>query len=85
MRKASLTQERRERLIAALPDEHFGINAAKRGLVRLFPELHINEHPESDGYSRRPRNDHAGSSSAYSETRTHIVPTSTPQCSRDWS
>ena len=54
MRKASLTQERRERLIAALLDEHFGINAAKHGLVRLFPELHVNEHRESDGYSRRP-------------------------------
>ena len=65
MRKASLTQERRERLIAALPDEHFAINDVKRVLVRLFPELHINEHRESDGYSRRPRNDHTGPSSAY--------------------
>ena len=27
--------------------------------------MHINEHRESDGYSRRPRNDHTGSSSAY--------------------
>ena len=35
----------------------------KRVLVRLFPELHINEHRESDG--RRSRNDHTGSSSAY--------------------
>ena len=59
-----MTQERRERLIAALPDEHFAINDVKRALVRLFPELHINEHRESDGYSRRPRNDHTGSSSA---------------------
>ena len=65
MRKASLTQERRELLIAALPDEHFAINDVKRVLVRIFPELHINEHRESDGYSRRPRNDHTGSSSAY--------------------
>ena len=67
MRKASLTQERRERLIAALPDEHFGINHVKHVLVKLFPELHINEHPhrESDGHTRRPRNDHTGSSSAY--------------------
>ena len=45
MRKASLTQERRERLIAALPDELFAINDVKRVLVRLFPELHINETP----------------------------------------
>ena len=30
MRKASFTQERRERLIAALPDEHFVINDVKR-------------------------------------------------------
>ena len=65
MRKASLTQERRERLIAALPDEHFAINDVKRVLVRLFPELHINEHRESDGYSRRSRNEHTGPSSAY--------------------
>ena len=65
MRKASLTQERRERLIAALPDEHFAINDVKRVLVRLFPELLINEHRESDGYSRRSRNDHTGPSSAY--------------------
>ena len=64
-RKASLTQERRERLIAALPDEHFAINDVKRVLVRLLPELHINEHRESEGYSRRSRNDHTGSSSAY--------------------
>ena len=35
MRKASLTQEGTERLIAALPDEHFGINDVKRVLVRL--------------------------------------------------
>ena len=65
MRKASLTQERRERLIAALPDEHFAINDVKRVLVRLFPELHISEHREPDGYSRRPRNEHTGCSSAY--------------------
>ena len=44
MRKASLTQERRERMIAAVPDEHLRINDVKRVLVRLFPELHINEH-----------------------------------------
>ena len=65
MRKASLTQEQRERLIAALPDEHFAINDVKRVLVRLFPELRINEHRESDGHSRRSRNDHTGPSSAY--------------------
>ena len=65
MRKASLTQERRERLIAALPDEHSAINDVKRVLVRLFPELHINEHRESDGYLRRSRNDHTGPSSVY--------------------
>ena len=55
MRKASLTLERRERLIVALPDEHLGINDVKRVLVRLFPELHINEHRESEGHSRRPK------------------------------
>ena len=60
-----MTQERRERLIAALPDEHFAINDVKRVLVRLFPELHINEHREPDGHSRRSRNDHTGPSSAY--------------------
>ena len=70
MRKASLTQERRERLVAALPDEHFRINDVKRVLVRLFPELHINEHREFDGQQRRPRNDNAGSSSAY-QRREH--------------
>ena len=52
-------------MIAALPDEHFAINDWKRVLVRLFPELHINEHRESDGYSRQPRNDHTEPSSAY--------------------
>ena len=65
MRTASLTLERRERLIAALPGEHFAINDVKRVLVRLFLELHISEHRESDGYSRRPRNEHTGPSSAY--------------------
>ena len=65
MRKASLTQERRERLIAALPDEHFAINDVERVLVRLLLELHINEHRESDGHSRRSRNDHTVPSPAY--------------------
>ena len=68
MRKASLTEERRERLIAALPDERFAINVVNRVLVRLFRELHITEHRESDGYSRRSRNDHTGPSSAYQRT-----------------
>ena len=42
--KASLTQGD-----TALPDEHFEISDVKRVLVRLFPELHINEHREFDG------------------------------------
>ena len=58
MRKASLTQERRERLTAALP-EHFRINDVKRVLIRLFAELHVNEHREVDGQSRRLRTDNA--------------------------
>ena len=37
----------------------------KRVLVRLFLELHINEHRESDGHSRWSRSDHTGPSSAY--------------------
>ena len=74
MRKASSTQERRERLIAALPDEHFGMNDVIRVLVRPFPELHINEHRESDGHSRRPRNDNAGSSSAYQRRENASYP-----------
>ena len=37
----------------------------KRVSVRLFPELHINEHRESDGHSWRSRNDHTGHSSAF--------------------
>ena len=49
MRKANLTQEQSEKLIAALPYEHFRINDVKRFLVRLFPEVHINEHREFDG------------------------------------
>ena len=68
MRKASLAQEGRERLIAALPDEHFRITYVKRVLVRLCPELHISEHREFDGQARRPRTDNTGSSSA-SQTR----------------
>ena len=82
MRKASLTQERRERLTAALPSEHFGINDVKR-CGEIFPEVHINEHRESDGHSRRLRNVRPGFSSSVSETRRHIAPTSMPQCSRD--
>ena len=74
MRKASLTQERRERLIAALPDEHFRINSVKRVLVKLFPDLHINEHREFDGQSRRPRTDNAGSSSAYQRRENASYP-----------
>ena len=74
MRKASLTQERRERLIAALRDEHFAINDVKRVLVRLFSELHINEHRESDGYSRWPRNDHTGPSPAYQRRKQTSYP-----------
>ena len=65
MTKATLTHERRERLIAALPDEHFRRNDVKRVLLRLFPESHMNEQRELDGHSRRPGNDNAGASSAY--------------------
>ena len=43
MRKAGLTTERRERLIATLPDERFQLEAVKKGLIRLFPELHSSE------------------------------------------
>ena len=82
MRKASMTQEWRERLTAALPSEHFGMNDMKR-FGEIFPELPINEHGESEDNSRRPRNDNAGSSSSVSETRRHIAPTSIPQRSRD--
>ena len=48
MRKASMTQEWREQLTAALPSEHFGMNDVKR-FCEIFPELPINEHGESDG------------------------------------
>ena len=85
MRKASLTQERRERLNAALPDEHFRINDVKRVLVRLSPELHISEQCELDGHSRRPRNDNDWVFVCVSERRQCIIPTSIPQCSSDWS
>ena len=85
MRKASLTQERRERLIAPLPDEHFAINDVKRVLVRLFPELHINEHRESDGYLTTVKERSHWTLVSVSEKRTNVVPTSLPQCPRDWS
>ena len=68
MRKANLTQEQRDRLIAAY--EHFRINDLKRVLVRLFPEVHINEHRELGGQSRRPRSDNAGPPSAH-QRREH--------------
>ena len=45
MRRASLTQE---------PDAHIGINDVQRVLVRVFPELHINEHCQFDGQTRWP-------------------------------
>ena len=61
-------------MIAALPDEHFAINDVKRVLVRLFPELHINVHRESDGYSRRSTNDHTGPSSAYQRREQTLYP-----------
>ena len=85
MRKASLTQERRERLIAALPDEHFAINDVKRVMVRLFPEVHINEHRESDGYSKTVKKRSHWTLVSVSEKRTNVVPTSLPQCPRAWS
>ena len=61
---------------AALPDEHFAINDVKRVLVRLFPELHINEHRESDGYSRRSRTitlDPRQRIREENKRRTHVV------------
>ena len=70
MRKANLTSERRERLIAAQRDEHFTINDVTRVLVRLFPELHISEFREFDGQARRLKADNAGFSSAY-QRREH--------------
>ena len=45
MRTASLTQD---------PDEHIMINDVQRVLVRVSPELHINEHRQVDGQTRRP-------------------------------
>ena len=77
MRKASMTQEWREQLTAALPSEHFGMNDVKR-FCEIFPELPINEHGESDGQFTAAENVRAGSSSSVSETRRHIVPTSIP-------
>ena len=56
MRKSSLTQEPRERSIAALPEEHFRINR-KRVLARLLLALYINQHRDAVG----PRTDHTAS------------------------
>ena len=73
MRNASLTQERRESLIAVLPDEHFGIKDVKRVFVRHFPTLHFNEHRESDGHSRRPTTlDHRQRIRDENRHRTHV-------------
>ena len=61
-------------MLAAQLDEHFRINDAKRVLVRLFHDLHINEHRESDGHPRRQRNDNAGPSSAYQRRENASYP-----------
>ena len=82
MRQASMTQEWRERLTAALPSEHFGINDVKR-FCEIFPELPINEHGESDGQFTTAEKRQRWILVSVSETRRHIVPTSIPQCSRD--
>ena len=74
MRKTSLTQERRERSIAALPVEHFRVNDVKRVLVLLFSELHISEHREFDGQSRRQRTDNTGPSSTYQRRESASYP-----------
>ena len=78
IRKANLTQERRERWIAASPDEQFGINDVQHVLVRLFPQLHFNEHRESDGHFP----------TAEERARWTLVSVSEcprPLCSRVWS
>ena len=62
MRKASMTQEWRELLTAALPSEHFGISDVKRffEILKCTTTSTVNLMDNS----RRPRNDNAGSSSA---------------------
>ena len=77
-----MTHEWRERLTAALPDEHFGLNDVKR-LGEIFPELPINEHGESDGQLTTAEKRQRRILVSVSETRRHIVPTSIPQCSWD--
>ena len=82
MRKASLTQERRERLTAALPDEQIGINDVK-SFGEIFPEVHINEHGEFDGKLTTAEKRQRWILVSVTETRRHIVPTSIQQRSRD--
>ena len=35
----NLTEERRERLLGTIPDEHFNLQELKRGALRLFHDV----------------------------------------------
>ena len=43
LRAAGLTSERRERVLAILPDERMPYRAIKDICLRIFPEIHTNE------------------------------------------
>lgn len=43
IQKTGLAEERRERLLTTLPDEHFPLERIKRNFVRMFPNAHIGE------------------------------------------
>jgi hypothetical protein len=43
LHKAGLTEERRERVLAKLPDEHFPLKEIRAIVVRLFPTIHHRE------------------------------------------
>ena len=54
--RAGLSPERRERVIAALPDEHFRLEALKPIMTRFFADLHIVERARSTAtQAHRPR------------------------------
>ena len=69
MRTAGLDLESRVRLIAALLDEQFSMIEVKSTFVRLFLEIHVNEHGDLDWRTRRPRRGAVGSPQTFHARR----------------
>ena len=68
--RAGLTVDRKERVVASLPDEHFPYEAIKKSLIRMYPELRTQERSAMPPTHHQPRGQprHQASSSHHRQS-----------------